>query len=115
MKARKVKACLYVSYLEESMTIFLYKFDSDLWNKIWNEICDNYDYDNPLKPIDLENNIKKLKEDLEKYIKSNVTFPCELPSVKTTNKMDTAKKIKNQYVLQNKHTSSDFEQENRLL
>ena len=109
--SQKVKACLYVSYSQESMTIFLCKFDSNLWNKIWNEICDKYDCDNPLKPIHLENNKKKLKEDLEKYIKSNVTFLCELPSVKAT-KMETGKKIQNQYALPNKHTSSNSEKEN---
>ena len=110
MKVKKVKACLYISYSEESTTIFLCKFDSNLWEKIWNEICDQYDKENPVKPIHLKLNLKDLKGDLQTYIKENVTFLCELPSLKANLKLDKNQKIRNQYVLQNKHKSSIFNQ-----
>ena len=110
MKVKKVKACLYISYSKESTIIFLCKFDSNLWEKIWNEICDQYDKENPVKPIHLKVNIKDLKGDLQKYIKKNVTFLCELPSLKANLKLDKNQKIKNQYVVQNKHKLSIFNQ-----
>ena len=112
MKAKRLKACIYASYSEESTTVFLCKFDSELWNKIWNEICDKYDCDNPTKPIHLSQNVKDLKEDLDNYINSHVTFLCELPSVKAQKEIPTVNKIKNQYILQNKHISSNFEKDN---
>ena len=111
MKAKKVKSCLYVCYSEESTTIFLCKFDSELWSKIWNEICDTYDCENPMKPIHLPPNIEDMKGDLHNYIKMHVTFLCELPSLKAKKEKPTFNKLKNQYILQNKHKSLEFKKE----
>ena len=66
---------------KESTTFMECKFNRELWQDLWTETKKHYDDINPSKPNHLDPNIKNLKASLEKYISTNVTLICELPSI----------------------------------
>lgn len=108
MKVKRTLKCLYISYSEESTTFMECKFDSDLWEHLWTETKKTYDYINPLKPSHLDANIGNIKASLQNYISQNVTFICELPSIKGFESDENINyRIKNPYKKGPVHVASE--------
>ena len=108
MKVKRTLKCLYISYSEESTTFMECKFDSDLWEHLWTETKKTYDYINPLKPSHLDANIGNIKASLQDYISQNVTFICELPSIKGFESDENINyRIKNPYKKGPVHVASE--------
>ena len=72
---------IYVSYSKESSTILELTFDEHLWNIVWEYLCEIYDGDSPKVPQKGGQTVKRIKSGIKEYVKSNVKFIVEVPSV----------------------------------
>lgn len=84
MACLQVDKLLYLSWSEESSTVFEAKFDKDLWDMIINESVALYESENPKRPTRLSPGSKDIKSKLSDYRNNSTKFLCEVSSVKGT-------------------------------
>ena len=80
MYVLKTDQLLYVTYSCTSTTVLKVTFSQDLWQRIWDQVLEDYDKDNLLKPTRNNPNVKSIKADIKEFVESNVEFLCEIPS-----------------------------------
>lgn len=72
---------IFVSYSNESTTFHKVHFDEVLWERILGEATELYDKHGIVKPTRSRPQLKSLKELLSSFVKTNVEFLCEVPSL----------------------------------
>ena len=82
MVALQVSTLLFVSYSEESTVLLRVEFDHDLWNSLLTMASDIYPAVNPSAPKRLHPRLKFIRKDMERFTNTNVSFVCEVQSVK---------------------------------
>ena len=83
MHVLKTDKLIYVCYSEESTTILEVRFDNCLWESITNYISEVYDTDSPKIPK-TSKATNDMKTKIKEFVKSNVSFIAEVPSLKAT-------------------------------
>ena len=83
MHALRTDKLIYVCNSEESTTILDVRFDHCLWESITNYISDIYDNDSPKVPK-TSKATTEIKTKIKEFVKSNVSFVVEVPSVTAT-------------------------------
>ena len=83
MHVLKTDKLIYVCYSEESTTILEVCFDNCLWESITNYISEVYDTDSPKIPK-TSKATNDMKTKIKEFVKSNVSFIVEVPSLKAT-------------------------------
>ena len=83
MVALQVPTLLFVSYSEwESTVLLMVEFDNDLWESLLSIASDIYPVVNSQPPKRLHPRLKVIRKDMERFRNTNVTFVCEVQSVK---------------------------------
>uniref|UniRef100_K1QSC3 Uncharacterized protein n=1 Tax=Magallana gigas TaxID=29159 RepID=K1QSC3_MAGGI len=72
---------IFVSYSNESTTFHKVHFDEVLWERILGEATELYDKHGIVKHTRSRPQLKSLKELLSSFVKTNVEFLCEVPSL----------------------------------
>lgn len=83
MAVLDVDKAIYLSYNEESTTVFEIKFDRILWEEITEESEKIYGISKPKRPIKLSKFAATMKEKCKTFTETNVTFLGEFPSLKS--------------------------------
>lgn len=83
MAVMNVTELIYLSWTENSSTVFKVQYDATLWAKILQLCYDIYGEDRPKRPTRLQN--VELKEEFNKFVSEKTELICEIPSVKAVN------------------------------
>ena len=77
-----VHECIYLSWTEESSTVFTIRNDEKLWQEMYTLLQQLYGGDKPLIPKKKPCSVPLLKEAIDSFRKNNITFWGEFSSVK---------------------------------
>ena len=71
----------FICYSKESSTVFNVRFCPDLWRDLENETVTIYGQEHPVRPAKKSNRLYTIKEKIDKFVKENVKFVAEVPSI----------------------------------
>ena len=80
MKAYNCDKLLFTCWSMTSMTVFLARFDSELWNVCWSELVKVYGSEHPKRPTRFSEVSNRLRPLVKDYVEKNVEFLGEFPS-----------------------------------
>ena len=82
MVALNVTTLMYISYSKESTVLLRVEFDNELWMSLLSLALDIYPISNHAAPKRIHPSLKNIRKHMESFTKTNVTFICEVQSVK---------------------------------
>jgi hypothetical protein len=81
MAALQCTNMLFLSYTQESTTVFKVTFSESLWNKVWEELVALYGDNIPKRPSKLSKTVSALRNELKTFVVENTEFLVEIPSL----------------------------------
>ncbi|KAL5016421.1 hypothetical protein ScPMuIL_006010 [Solemya velum] len=84
MVALGVKELLFLCYTSDTITAFLVKHSEALWQKLLAEMIRLYGSQSPVKPTKISPVVSELRADINMFLKQNVEFLGEFPSIVAT-------------------------------
>ncbi len=82
MKALGSEELVYLCYTPTTSTVFVVKFDAELWELMWSTVTSIYGSSSATKPKRKSPVTVVLQERLSAFQQKNVRFVCEIPSLK---------------------------------
>ena len=84
MASLETEELIYISWTEESSSVFIASFDEELWNMILEEAHTIYGKEHSKRPTRFSTKSKEIKAKFKEYKENFTRFICEVPSAKGT-------------------------------